>query len=163
MRLIDADNAWGTGILQDWYIHSVSPDDIPQWTDKHIEELCNDFYVIPKETIKYYINCNLDRLKELAEADKEAIKQLASLIINSQLFHQDEGDIWEKDIEALRIAIEALKKVGKKSYLQQDEQGNDCLECPNCDSFIGYSYDCKDEHYQINYCPYCGQRIDWEE
>lgn len=28
--------------------------------------------------------------------DKEAIKQLASLIINSQLFHQDEGDSWEK-------------------------------------------------------------------
>lgn len=62
------------------------------------------------------------------------------------------------------LAIEALKKeVSKKPYLQQDEQGNDCLECPNCDSFIGYSYDCKDEHYQINYCPYCGQRIDWEE
>ena len=72
MRLIDADNAWGIGILQDWYIHSVSSDDIPQWTDEHIEELCNDFYVIPKKTIKYDINCNLDRLKELAEADKES-------------------------------------------------------------------------------------------
>ena len=43
--------------------------------------------------------------------DKEAIKQLASLIINSQLFHQDEGDIWGKDIEALRIAIKAVEKV----------------------------------------------------
>ena len=43
--------------------------------------------------------------------DKEAIKQLASLIINSQLFHQDEGDIWEKDIEALMIAIKAVEKV----------------------------------------------------
>lgn len=43
--------------------------------------------------------------------DKEVIKQLASLIINSQLFHQDEGDIWEKDIEALRIAIKAVEKV----------------------------------------------------
>ena len=42
---------------------------------------------------------------------REAIKQLASLIINSQLFHQDEGDIWEKDIEALRIAIKAVEKV----------------------------------------------------
>ena len=41
----------------------------------------------------------------------EAIKQLASLIINSQLFHQDEGDIWEKDIEALKIAINAVEKV----------------------------------------------------
>ena len=51
MRLIDADNAWGIGILQDWYIHSVSSDDIPQWTDEHIEELCNDFYVIPKKQL----------------------------------------------------------------------------------------------------------------
>lgn len=41
---------------------------------------------------------------------REAIKQLASLIINSQLFHQDEGDIWEKDIEALKIAIKAVEK-----------------------------------------------------
>ena len=71
MRLIDADNAWGIGILQDWYIHSVNPDDIPQWTDEHIEELCKDFYVIPKETAKYDIDCNLDRLKELTQADKE--------------------------------------------------------------------------------------------
>lgn len=71
MRLIDADNAWGIGILQDWYIHSVNPDDIPQWTDEHIEELCEDFYVIPKETTKYDIDCNLDRLKELTQADKE--------------------------------------------------------------------------------------------
>ena len=71
MRLIDTDNAWGIGILQDWYIHSVNPDDIPQWTDEHIKELCKDFYVIPKETTKYNIDCNLDRLKELAEADKE--------------------------------------------------------------------------------------------
>lgn len=71
MRLIDTDNAWGIGILQDWYIHSVNPDDIPQWTDEHIKELCKDFYVIPKETTKYNIDCNLNRLKELAEADKE--------------------------------------------------------------------------------------------
>lgn len=50
MRLVDLDNSWGEGILQDWYIHSVNPDDPPQWTDEHIEELCKDFYVIPKET-----------------------------------------------------------------------------------------------------------------
>lgn len=53
--------------------------------------------------------------------DKEAIKQLASLIINSQLFHQDEGDIWEKDIEALRIAIKAVEKqIPKKPITTAD-------------------------------------------
>lgn len=72
MKLIDLDNSWGEGILQDWYIYSVNPDDEPQWTDEHIEELCRDFYVIPKETTKYDIDCNPDRLKELAEADRES-------------------------------------------------------------------------------------------
>ena len=71
MRLVDLDNSWGEGILQDWYIHSVNQDDIPQWTDEHIEELCKDFYVIPKETTKYDIDCNPDRLKELVEEYKE--------------------------------------------------------------------------------------------
>lgn len=71
MKFIDLDDSWGEGILQDWYIHSVNPDDKPQWTDEHIEELCNDFYVIPKETTKYDIDCNLNRLKELSEAYKD--------------------------------------------------------------------------------------------
>lgn len=71
MKFIDVDNSWGKGILYDWYIHSVSPMDKPQWTEEHIEELCNDFYVIPKETIQYDIDCNFDRLKELSEADKD--------------------------------------------------------------------------------------------
>ena len=62
------------------------------------------------------------------------------------------------------LAIEALEKqIPKKPYIQQDDRNNDCIECPFCDSFIGYEYDCRDEHYQINYCPCCGQSIDWSE
>lgn len=36
------------GTLYDWYITSVDDSD-PVWTEAHIEELLNDFYVIPKE------------------------------------------------------------------------------------------------------------------
>ena len=36
--------------LTDWYISSVSEDDIPVWTEEHISELYNDFYIIPKDT-----------------------------------------------------------------------------------------------------------------
>lgn len=36
------------GYLQDWYIHSVSQDDEPVWTEDHISELAADFIVIPK-------------------------------------------------------------------------------------------------------------------
>lgn len=56
-------------------------------------------------------------------------------------------------------AIQALEKQMPKEPIKQDE---DCLECPNCDSFIGYESECKDEHYRVEYCPNCGQAIKWE-
>lgn len=37
------------GYLSDWYIASVG-DESPVWTDEHINELLNDFIVIPKDT-----------------------------------------------------------------------------------------------------------------
>lgn len=49
-KYFDADTAYDSGILHNWYIDSVSGDDEPVWTDEHIDELMNDFYVIPKET-----------------------------------------------------------------------------------------------------------------
>ena len=48
-RLVDLEKAMDKSTLYDWYITSVSPEDEPVWTDGHIEELLNDFYVIPKE------------------------------------------------------------------------------------------------------------------
>ena len=66
--------------------------------------------------------------------------------------------------EAFSVAINALEKqIAKKPYVQQNDRNNDCLECPSCDSFIGYECDCRDEHYQIGYCPNCGQAIDWSD
>ena len=37
------------GYLSDWYINSIDNTIPPIWTDEHIEELLNDFCVIPKE------------------------------------------------------------------------------------------------------------------
>lgn len=48
-RLVDLEKAMDKSTLCDWYITSVSPKDEPVWTDGHIEELLNDFYVIPKD------------------------------------------------------------------------------------------------------------------
>lgn len=47
---ISIDAAYDIGTLEDWYISSVSQDDAPVWTEEHLEELLNDFYVIPKDT-----------------------------------------------------------------------------------------------------------------
>ena len=42
------EKAWKEVDLAQWYIASVDEHE-PIWTDKHIEELCNDFYLIPKK------------------------------------------------------------------------------------------------------------------
>ena len=70
-----------------------------------------------------------------------------------------------KAYEDLELAIKALEKqIPKKPYIQQveiDYYEHDCMECPSCDCFLGYAYECKEEHYQCNYCPHCGQKLNW--
>lgn len=46
---INLDIAYDSDSLTVWYISSVGSE-TPVWTDKHIEELLNDFYLIPKDT-----------------------------------------------------------------------------------------------------------------
>lgn len=41
-------------LLYDWYVHSVSQHDEPVWTEKHIEELLSDFYLIPRDISDRY-------------------------------------------------------------------------------------------------------------
>ena len=48
-RLVDLEKAMDESTLYDWYVTSVTQKDTPVWTGEHIEELLNDFYVIPKD------------------------------------------------------------------------------------------------------------------
>lgn len=41
-------NAIDFAYLQNWYQDSIDETREPIWTDKHLEELFNDFYLIPK-------------------------------------------------------------------------------------------------------------------
>lgn len=50
VRYIDADKQVGIGYLSDWYQSSIDDTKPPIWTDEHLEELANDFIVIPKDT-----------------------------------------------------------------------------------------------------------------
>ncbi len=43
------DNAVDESYLTDWYQNSIDPIPEPIWTDKHIEEITNDFVLIPKD------------------------------------------------------------------------------------------------------------------
>lgn len=48
-RLVDLEKAMDKSTLYDWYVTSVKQTDTPVWTGEHIEELLNDFYIIPKD------------------------------------------------------------------------------------------------------------------
>lgn len=96
--------------------------------------------------------------------DKEAIKQLASLIINSQLFHQDEGDIWEKDIESLKMAISALEKQIPKKPTDVCEPIVRWGICSVCKGELNELGGGPNRIFESQkYCSDCGQAIDWSE
>lgn len=56
-------NCADEGLLQDWYQSSVDESN-PVWTDEHISELMNDFYVIPKDNISEVCENEIDVLVE---------------------------------------------------------------------------------------------------
>lgn len=59
-RLVDLEKAMDESTLYDWYVTSVKQTDAPVWTGEHIEELLNDFYVIPKEAALEKRRCEAD-------------------------------------------------------------------------------------------------------
>ena len=46
--ILTVGDAWDEATLSDWYQSSINEKIPPVWTDRHLEELTNDFYVIPK-------------------------------------------------------------------------------------------------------------------
>ena len=51
-QCFDVKDAYDEATLHSWYIASVG-DEEPVWTEKHLEELMNDFYLFPKSGGKY--------------------------------------------------------------------------------------------------------------
>lgn len=87
--------------------------------------------------------------------NEEAIKQLNSLIENSKSFHEEDGDIWEQDIEALNIAKHAIEKQIPKRHLNRFyDDGSFEYVCHTCDCSV------QDEQ---KYCDECGQALDWSD
>ena len=97
-------------------------------------------------------------IESMADDYSNVLKEAKSMGCN------DIRALYNIPLKNMELIINALEKqIPKKPYIQQDNRNNDCMECPSCDSFIGYECDCRDEHYQINYCPNCGQAIDWSD
>lgn len=88
--------------LADWYISSVG-NESPVWTEEHIDELLNDFYVIPRELeIKPlpYLSVKLSD-KEIAECHRfmDEVSRLTLInlgvprkLIDEFYFPKKEGD-----------------------------------------------------------------------
>lgn len=63
-----------------------------------------------------------------------------------------------EDVELAGIAIEALEKqILKKPLAGIDFMGNEFRICCKCSAIV------KDGEWRANYCPDCGQAIDWSE
>ena len=63
-----------------------------------------------------------------------------------------------EDVELAGIAIEALEKqIPKKPLAGTDFMGNEFRICCKCSAIV------KDGEWRANYCPDCGQAIDWSE
>lgn len=48
-KFLNVKDAWDQGTVSDWFIASVGNED-PVWTEDHIDELLNDFYLFKKES-----------------------------------------------------------------------------------------------------------------
>lgn len=63
-----------------------------------------------------------------------------------------------EDVELAGIAIEALEKqIPKKPLAGIDFMGNEFRICCKCSAIV------KDGEWEAQYCPDCGQAIDWSE
>ena len=63
-----------------------------------------------------------------------------------------------EDVELAGIAIEALEKqIPKKPLAGIDFMGNEFRICCKCSAIV------QDGEWRANYCPDCGQAIDWSE
>ncbi len=118
-----------------------------------------------EEIQQYRALGTMEELRELVAKGK-AYGQVAQErnIAISQL--EEIGCSLGEKMDEVKEAME--KQRAKKPYIEIEKatglhKDYDCYECLNCDSFLGHVSDCKDENYRYDYCPNCGQAIDWLE
>ena len=100
----------------------------------------------------------MERLRRMTDADriKNALVNVSLLAQNSEYYNADR-DL--KDIELIESIV--MKSIPEKPEYESDGDWNgepvyDTWICPNC----GKHYEVECDHY--DFCPDCGQRIDWD-
>lgn len=97
---------------------------------------------------------------------EEAKKQLEELIQDRKSFIVgDDDEIYRKDIEALKKAVEVLDKQIPKKVKKEFVTVNGCITCFETDvcPVCGNDFHIEDLEQTMYYsfCPHCGQALDW--
>ena len=89
---------------------------------------------------------------------EEVRNQLEELIKDRESFMVGDydKDIYDRDKEALELAIQAVEKqIPQEPLGGSDYSGNDYMICRNCSAIV------EDDDWRATYCPDCGQALDW--
>lgn len=89
---------------------------------------------------------------------EEAKEQLQEIILDTESLIVGDAakGIYRKDLEALKKAVEVLEKqIPKKPIGGIDFAGNEYRICCECSAIV------QDGEWKANYCPDCGQALDW--
>lgn len=128
-RYVDIDEAYEYADLTCWYQDSIDNTVPPIWTDEHLEELLNDFYVIPKDahTIDY------EPRTICGETDCEGC------------------------VIKYAYDIEACKRHAKQIWIITEN--GCVITCPKCGHRLELCYPDGTEVRYLPHCPWCGKKM----
>ena len=125
MSYLSTGEAYEYNDLACWYQNSIVETQPPIWTDEHLEELLNDFYIIPKDTLTADVvpKSEVERLQEEADRYKryffrhdydemiaEVLDKLDRFINSNCIEIKDERGIKGYVTSGVHFAIAEFKK-----------------------------------------------------
>lgn len=138
-KYVDTEQSYDMATLDSWYIASVMGG-TPVWTEEHLEELLNDFYVIPKDT---------------------PASDVVSMGVHQQVRWERDIAIEQLESYGVGFAEEAdVVKVKHGKWLVIENPNSLNVICSNCRENY---YVFKKGQYRIeqsNYCPNCGAKME---
>ena len=89
MSYLSKDAAYDYATLSCWYQSSIDETHPPIWTDEHLDELLNDFYVIPNDTPVADVAPKAEIAREIFEEIEKIItihKLYGDFCVDSKLY-----------------------------------------------------------------------------
>lgn len=94
----------------------------------------------------------------IEEAKKILEGELLAVTLESNVSKETQQKRLNEKFRALNVALEAIdKQIPKKPLSGIDFMGNEFRICCDCSAIV------QDGEWRANYCPACGQALDWGE